>query len=194
MKKCISLFFLMVLCTNLLGCYRNSFSVQQSADNFQAYRDIIQHIADKYELKVTASTDCTTSDHDNSEDVCIQINANAYINIRMINSAEEGDNGAESFHVEYILDGNNAIPESDIRLFVELTNSISGKELSYDLCRSFLNAPESEYAAEKYGFQKANGEIVAKMHPMNFWEDWVLCYFETLDKKQLSFGGLTKSK
>ena len=60
-------------------------------------------------------------------------------------------------------------------------------------CDEFLSAPESKYAASKYGFQKLNGEIIAKEYPLNFFEDWCIFYELTKDHENiLSFGGLTK--
>lgn len=193
MKKIIGLFVLTLFCTQLLGCYTNSFSIQQSNDNFQMYFNAIQQVAEEYGLKLTEEINHTAERQQPYKDLHIGITSNAFIKIRMINSAVETDKGSESFTVDYFLYNSDLIPETDVKLFVALVNCISGKKVSYDFCCSFLSAPESEYAASDYGYQKKDGELVAKMFPMNFFEDWVLCYFETLERKQMSFGGLTKS-
>ena len=70
---------------------------------------------------------------------------------------------------------------------------VSGKEITEDFCKEFLEAPEEKYSAEDRGFQKTSEGVIAKEYPLNFFEDWVISYYFYPESRQdLSFGGLTK--
>ena len=187
MKRLVFFIMLVLFGVTLLSCASNSFTIEQSKKNYETYCDAVQLVADKHGIELTEVTD-----YSSYKDICVQTNIGR-IDIRITNSAFEAEKGVESFSIDYFLSSENSIEESDIKLFCDFANCISGEELPFDLCLRFLDAPESEYAAEDYGYQKANGELVAKMYPLNFFEDWCLCYFETTEEKQLSFGGITKS-
>ena len=176
---------------NLCACSQATISKEQSEKNFENYSALLQAALEVYDLELKEESDTSNENEILYRDFCVFINSAAEIKIRIINSAFETDKGTESFSIDYFLYNSNAPNEFDIALFVDLANCISGKEISTTACHNFLVAPESKYAAEKYGYKKQGGEIVAKMYPLNFAEDWVFCYFKTENKEQLSFGGLT---
>ena len=177
----------------LCACTTKHLSIEQSTKNFAIYQNSLQEIADQYEVELTETKDINIENQNSYKDLCIIISIDVEIKIRIINSAYNSTTGVESFDVDYTLNNENSENQFNINLFVDLVNCISGKPISTDFCNEFLDAPETKYAAEKYGYEKLNGEIVAKMYPLNFWEDWTISYILSQQNEEtLSFGGLTK--
>ena len=192
MRKVIVWIMIMSLLFGLCSCTTKHLSIEQSKKNFLAYQNELQKIANQYGLELTETTDSNIENQDSCKDLCI-ICGDAKIKIRMINSAYNSKNGVESFDVNYTLNNQNSENLFNLGLFVDIVNRISGKTISADFCKEFLDAPESKYAGEKYGYKKLNDEIIAKQYPLNFSEDWTIGYILSKQKEEtLYFGGLTK--
>lgn len=193
MRKVIIVAMILSLIFGLCGCNTRHLTVEQSKENFSVYQDSLQNIADEYDLELTATEDKNIENQDSYKDLIISISSDIHIRIRIINSAYESDKGVESFSIDYKIGNVDSEDDFNMQLFVDLANCISGKNISVDFCDEFLNAPESKYSAEKYGYKKLNGEIIVKQHPLNFFEDWNISYVLTKDQERtLTFGGLTK--
>lgn len=193
MRKVTMVIMIVSLAFGLCGCATKHLTIEQSKKNFAVYEKSLQEIADKYGLKLTSTEDKNIENQDSYKDFLITISSNVDIEIRIINSAYEAEKGVEGFNVNYKISVVDTEGDFNMPLFVDLVNCVSGKNISVDYCNEFLNAPESKYSAEKYGYKKLNGEIIAKQHALNFFEDWNISYILSKDGEGiLSFGGLTK--
>lgn len=193
MRKVIVAIMLVSFVLSLSGCTTKYITIEQSQKNFSVYQDSLQKIADQYDLKLTAKEDKNIENQDSYKDFIITVSSNSVIEIRVINSAYESKKGVESFSIQYGISEIDSVSDYNIPLFIDLVNSVSGREISADFCTEFLNAPENKYSAEKYGYKKLNGEIIAKQLPLNFFEDWNISYILSKDNEGiLTFGGLTK--
>lgn len=167
-------------------------SPEQSQKNFNVYEKKLNEVASKYNLQLDDTTDSNYTDETTHKDLRIFISDNEEITIHLVNSAVDSSNGSESFEINYFLNTTDSKHQFNIQLFTELSNCISGKTISEELCNDFLSSPESKYSAEDYGFEKLNGEIISKMYPLNFEEDWTVFYtMEENGNEILTFGGLT---
>lgn len=184
MKKVILMLTMVLFSLGLVGC-TNDFSVDQSEKKLEVYRAVLQKIADEHEVVLTGIWE----DLIGYREYSISISDDEEIHIYMWCYP----NTAGSFRMEYILDNENYDNEFDVELFVDLVNGISGRTLSYEFCMDFLDAPESEYSVERYGYGKDDDEIISKMEHLNFFEDWTLYYtlYDT-QTEYLTFGGLPK--
>lgn len=189
MKKVVLLLIIAYLIVFLGTCNTKHLTNEQSKKNFVTYENYLQEIAKNYDLELVE----TIAGY-NSKKFYIIISETAKIQISMTNSAGDSDDtGVERFCIDYILRNmkSQSKNEFNVELFVDLVNCISGKKLSVDFCNEFLEAPESDYAAEDHGFRKLNGEIIAKRHNMNFFEDWNIYYYLYSEEEELSYTGLT---
>lgn len=192
MKKTASI-VLVILLICFCGCSTNVTSIEQSEKNFIEYGNKICEIAEKAGLEAFVKKDMFSPSL--CSDLQIVINENTEIWIRLMNSAYESQSGIESFSIQYRI-GNNGTEagQFDTRLFAELINAMSGKPITADFCDDFLEAPEDQYPASDYGFEKLNGEKIAKQKPLNFFEDWTIFYtLEPDGSELLEFGGITKT-
>lgn len=193
MRKAIITIMLISLVFGLSGCTTKHLTIEQSQKNFSVYQDSLQKIANQYNLECTETEDKNIENQASYKDVEIIVSSNSVIKVRIINSAYESKKGVEGFSIDYKISDIDSVSDYNIQLFVDLINCISGKEISADFCTEFLNAPESKYSAEKYGYEKRNGEITAKQLPLNFFEDWNISYILSKENEgTLTFGGLTK--
>jgi hypothetical protein len=193
MKKVFVAFSILLL-LGLSGCNTKHLTIEQSQKNIVAYETSIQEIAANYGLVCEGNFNLTIERGANGRDISIKIGEKSRVEIYTSSSATESQSGIESFSVNYFIDDNkNHEEDFNLELFVDLVNAISGRELTMDFCNEFLEAPEGKYPASDYGYQKLNGEHIAKQFDFNFFGDWGISYI--LDKdytEQLTFGGLTK--
>lgn len=194
MKKIIIL-AIILLSFSLFGCNPKVLTVEQSQSNYSSYRDSLQEIAQQYNMELVQIYNEHYENHDWYVNFTITETPNAYISIEISNTAyiDKTNTGVESFSIDYYINNTDSQDDYNIPLFVDLVNCVSGRIITVDYCEEFLNAPESKYSAERYGFQKMNGEIIAKEECLNFFEDWSIGYRLSKDNEQrLYFGGLTK--
>lgn len=193
MKKTVSFLSVLLVAVLLLnGCTAKKYvTVEQTLKNADIYLEKIQKAAEQYGYEVEK-----TSHSHSDADSCyvhmrIVISPEEEITVAVVNSAYNSEKGLEGFSVDYVINGDSE-QQFDTQLFADVVNCVSGKAISADLCDEFLSAPESEYPAEKYGYERINGELIAKIHPLNFFEDWTMVYLMAKDgSEKLSFGGLT---
>ena len=192
-NKILVSFIVLIIFTLLCGCTTKRITLDQSKNNFSVYKNAIQEIANQYGLELTEVFNEYIEDPNSYQFFKLRIEPDGYIDIEMYYSGTDTEKGLETFAVEY--HAGSAEPEKafDMPLFVNLSNCISGRKITTDLCEEFLNAPESKYAAEKYGYQKLNREKIAKKYEFNFFDNWQLYYFLTKeDEGILIFSGLTQ--
>ncbi len=112
----------------------------------------------------------------------------------MVSNSAETSTGVESFDIEYTKENVKSYNEYNIKLFVELSNSISGRALTDDDVWEFINAAEDQYPVTKYGRGKASDELISKIRFEDFFENWCLFYTLRADNTEtLTFSGLTKN-
>ena len=196
-KTVIILLAVLLLLSGLSGCAeQKDVTIEQTLENADMYFEELQKLAERYNAEIEKTTH-SYSDAQNCYayiriDIIITISADEEIKIVIDNSTYNSTKGIESFSVNYYLNNDNVQHQFDTQIFTDVVNCVSGKKISVEFCDEFLAAPESEYPASKYGFDKLNGELVAKMHALNFLEDWMISYVMTKDgNEELSFGGLT---
>lgn len=192
-KTVIILLAVLLLFPGLSGCAeRKRVTIEQTLENADMYFEELQKLAERYNAEIAKTTPDYVEEQDGYVEVTITISADEKVQIVIVNSAYDSQKGVEGFTINYFLNNDNVKHQFDTQMFVDAVNCISGREISVEFCDEFLAAPESDYPAEKYGFDKLNGELVAKMHALNFLEDWMISYVMTKDgNEELTFGGLT---
>ena len=176
----------------LVACASNRYSVEESKNNFEGYAEKLSIIADSFGFVLQEKESSIYYEPDDKY-ICmvysIEISSDDRIEITLSNYPERRNKGTEEFTIEYTKNEN--VSDYQIDLFVALVNTVSGKSISESYCTSFLNASEEEYSAARFGYQKLNGEVIAKMDHLNFFEDWTIKYLLYGDGAEtLMFGGI----
>lgn len=194
MRKVIAWILVVFLTLSLCGCTTRKLTIEQSKKNFPVYESELKEVANDYNLELLEVEDDIVEDLDDNEvaDKTFNIIVNkddTEIEIVLKNNAiNSSTKGRETFYVNYVTHSS-----FDVSLFVDLVNCVSGKEITEDFCKEFLEAPEEKYSAEDRGFQKPSEGVIAKEYPLNFFEDCVISYyFYPESRQELSIGGLTK--
>lgn len=192
-KTVIILLAVLLLLSGLSGCAeRKRVTIEQTLENADMYFEELQKLAERYNAEIEKTTSGYIDEQDGYVEMTITISAYEKVQIVIVNTAYDSQTGVEGFTVNYFLNNNNVQHQFDTQIFTDVVNCVSGKKISVEFCDEFLAAPESEYPAGKYGFDKLNGELVAKMHALNFLEDWMISYVMKKDgNEELTFGGLT---
>ena len=192
MRKVIVWFIALFLTLSLCGCTTRQLTIKQSKENFPVYESVLKEVANDYNLElIEIEDDYYKENYDENEFLIKSFNIikdDTEIEITLRNDSINTTKGRESFYINYVTHSS-----FDVSLFVNLVNCVSGKEITEDFCKEFLEAPEEKYSAEDRGFQKPSEGVIAKEYPLNFFEDWVISYyFYPESRQELSFGGLTK--
>lgn len=192
MRKVIVWFIALFLTLSLCGCTTRQLTIEQSKENFPVYESELKEVANDYNLELIEIEDDYYKENFDENEFLIKsfniIKDDTEIEITLRNDSINTTKGRESFYVNYVTHSS-----FDVSLFVNLVNCVSGKEITEDFCKEFLEAPEEKYSAEDRGFQKPSEGVIAKEYPLNFFEDWVISYyFYPESRQELSFGGLTK--
>lgn len=152
----------------------------QSQKNFEVYKTAIENVVEQYGYEVSETK---------SEDYCkdqvykvlfVKINDNERIKVEMANlSFSDFLIGDEKFSVNYELSLLNQEQYLfDTKLFVDIVNVISYKEISQDFCDGFLSK------------SNVSGENLEDQHRVG--SDWCIGYSYNDDFVTLYFGGVTK--
>lgn len=192
MRKVIVWFIALFLTLSLCGCTTRQLTIKQSKENFPVYESVLKEVANDYNLELIEIEDDYYKENFDENEFLIKsfniIKDDTEIEITLRNDSINTTKGRESFYINYVTHSS-----FDVSLFVDLVNCVSGKEITEDFCKEFLEAPEEKYSAEDRGFQKPSEGVIAKEYPLNFFEDWVISYyFYPKSRQELSFGGLTK--
>ena len=192
MRKVIVWFIALFLTLSLCGCTTRQLTIEQSKENFPVYESELKEVANDYNLELIEIEDDYYKENFDENEFLIKsfniIKDDTEIEITLRNDSINTTKGRESFYINYVTHSS-----FDVSLFVDLVNCVSGKEITEDFCKEFLEAPEEKYSAEDRGFQKPSEGVIAKEYPLNFFEDWVISYyFYPESRQELSFGGLTK--
>lgn len=177
----------------LYGCQSKQLTLEQSRINFANYYKEIEQITKKHNIVLEKGVDSMIENQDSYVDLNILIDDNEIISMRLINSAFDSDKGVESFNIIYTINECDGVNDFNTDLFVELTNTVSGKPISKEQCIDFLLAPEHQYEPKNYGLSKSEDMITYKYYPLNFEADWSMYYKLYQNNTEiLEFGGLTK--
>lgn len=192
MRKVIVWFIALFLTLSLCGCTTRQLTIKQSKENFPVYESVLKEVANDYNLELIEIEDDYYKENFDENEFLIKsfniIKDDTEIEITLRNDSINTTKGRESFYINYVTHSS-----FDVSLFVNLVNCVSGKEITEDFCKEFLETPEEKYSAEDRGFQKTSEDVIAKEYPLNFFEDWVISYyFYPESRQELSFGGLTK--
>ncbi len=155
---------------------------------YECYNEI-ESITDKYNLE---SKDLVTDEIKSLKQYYITVNDKQRIDITFSTTATETKKGNGAFSISYTISDISDDNNFDVELFTDIVNSISGKTITTDFVTEFLTAPEEKYSVEKYGLSGGSYDV-EKIHALNFWEDWVICYELTYDNHaELRFYGYVK--
>ncbi len=155
---------------------------------YECYNEI-ESITDKYNLE---SKDLVTDEIKSLKQYYITVNDKQRFDITFSTTATETKKGNGAFSISYTISDISDDNNFDVELFTDIVNSISGKTIITDFVTEFLTAPEEKYSVEKYGLSGGSYDV-EKIHALNFWEDWVICYELTYDNHaELRFYGYVK--
>lgn len=197
MKKTFALVVVLIACLMLSGCTVKHLSLEQSQKNFEYYETQLQELLEPYGLTITESPTDDINDPPTEEQIygwyrsfLIEIDDTATITVDFSSNATWKEKGREDFYVFYRSNGEN---EFDVKLFTEIVNAVSGREIDEDYCAQFLSDPEEAHSPSRYALSKSDGQKIYKYEFLNFQQDWSIGY--TLDEdgvEELRFWGLTK--
>lgn len=197
MKKTFALVIVLIACLMLSGCTVKPLSLEQSQKNFAYYETQLKELLEPYGLTINElPTDYITNPPPEEQtfgwyrSFLIEIDDTSTITVDFSSNATWEDKGREEFNVFYQNNGEN---EFDVKLFTEIVNAVSGREIDEDYCEQFLSDPEEAHSPSRYALSKSDGQKIYKYEFLNFQEDWSISY--TLDEdgvEELRFWGLTK--
>ncbi len=184
--------FLVIFSFTYLTGFFNAVQItsKQSAENFKFYKGEIEDICEEYDVKII-----DIEKERSFLELYLSVSGTQEIDISMTNSTYYyGDTttstGKEDFSIGY---NKSLASDFNVDLFVKLVNAMSGRTLSKEFCREFLDAPEKDYPCEKYCDKKEPNEKSYKLYSLNFFEDWIIADTVYDDNtEELVFTGLTK--
>ncbi len=196
MKKIICLIGILMILIILFLCIDKSISKEQSKRNFEFYAEQLKTIIEKYNYSIIDETD--------SYEPWIEANADEnypfYIRAFMIIYDKDSEikiyltneNEREMYSINwssYLKCESEAGQKIPVGFLTELVEVISGRDVTEEECRRFLDASEEKYST--YG--KTENELIRKYMNLNFFEDWIINYTLTKDLNEtFEIGGLTK--
>lgn len=120
----------------------------------------------------------------------IVIDETTTITVHFSSNATQDTKGREEVEIIY---GNGEGKIFDLTLFTKIVNSVSGREISENYCKQFLDDPEEKHLPSRYGIHKDDTQKIYKYEFLNFGEDWSIGYSMYDDEtEELMFWGLTK--
>lgn len=198
MRKMNRLFILLfatvclVIITSVLIFVACSFKVDESnitMDKVEKFMSEIQILAESYGYEMNINDSPVTS---SKRDMIININENEYYDIYFHNLGYKDGTGDSLFNIEYYTYDKSVSYNFDSDFFLQISNLVSGYELSTDEVNDFLNSDEETYPPEKYNYKKSSDEEVKKVKGFR-WHNWELMYSELKDGSiSMNFGGKTK--
>lgn len=193
MKKLTTIIISALLMIGLLcSCNTRTVSLEQSQKNFEVYKNNICRIAEAYGYEVTLEENGPIQNP--NKECNIILSEDLKIEVVFTNTTVEVDGrtyrGKEKFSVTYYYEENEDL---NLKLFAEVVNAISGKKITKEDCREFIEAKEEEYAASEQGRTKTEEMLIYKWKPLNFMEDWIFIHILNKDGKgTLELTGLTE--
>lgn len=176
------------------GCVNNTkrILISESKLHFVEAKNRIEQTVLPYEYCVEEATDSNVENQDVYIDLVITKD-DERISIRLINSAVQSEYGIESFSINYeIMDNKNG--QFNTQLLTDIINDIAEKRINQSDIVEFLNASESKYPAEKYGYTKNDDMIVYKCRSFDFWEENMIYYIlDMYGNQKISYGGIMHS-
>lgn len=172
MKKIITIILIIAIC--LSGCSTNTQNDKTEVDLENCEEQMIE-IANKYGYETSGHGRGYLYIYPGNDD-------------KITSSVECNENGKVTFGVEYesyLVDEESQI---NSEIFVELVNLLSEHTITQSYCDEFLNAPEEQYSASRYGYEKNNDEKIVKIDTLSFYEEeWGIYYTLYEDGKEVLY-------
>lgn len=189
--RIILLLFISFLTVLSSACINNSkwIRISESKLHFVEAKNRIEQTVVPYDYCVEEATDPNIENQDIYMDLVITKD-DERISIRLINSAVQSEYGIESFSINYeIMDNKNG--QFNTQLLADIINDIAEKRIDQSDIVEFLNASESKYPAEKYGYTKDEDMIVYKCRSFDFLEENMIYYKLNRHGNQIiTYGGI----
>lgn len=174
---------------NLTGCNPKSLSLEQSQRNFTCYENQLKVILESYGLTMS---ELSTEKVENGlyRRFLIVLSDTMTVTVNFSSNASQDRKGREEVEVIY---KNNDRKPFNLKLFTEIVNVVSSREISESYCEKFLSDPEDKHSPSRYGIDKSDGQKIFKYEFLNFGEDWSIGYsLYDNETEELTFWGLTK--
>lgn len=173
----------------LNGCSTRLLSQEQSEKNFAYYEEQLKATVEPFRLDIS-EVSYDRSEYGLYRTLSITPGEQAAITLKLTNNAGQNGRGGETVYIEYTSHGENSL---DPRLFTEIVNTVSGREITESYCRQFLSDPEEKHSPLRYDIEKEDYKKIYKYEFLNWWQDWSLGYsLYDDDTEELTFWGLTK--
>lgn len=189
MKRIFMFLGVVIMILNLTGCNSKLLSLQQSQKNFTYYENQLKLILKSYDLTMSEQS---TEKVENGlyRSFLIGINDTMTITVNFSSNASQDRKGREEVEIIY---KNNDKKPFNIKLFTEIVNVVSSREISENYCEKFLSDPEENHSPSRYGINKSDRQKIFKYEFLNFGEDWSIGYsLYDNETEDLTFWGLTK--
>ena len=190
MKRTFAYIGVLIMLLILNGCNNvKLLSQEQSLKNFTYYENQLKAVSESYGLTMS-ELEIDDDEWGLYHSFLIVIDDTATITVYLSSNAEKDSTGREDVEIYYRSDGTK---ELDLKLFVEIVNTVSGREISESYCEQFLSDPEEDHSPSRYGIGKSDNQKIYKYEFLNFDQDWSIGYSLYDDEtKELTFWGLTK--
>ncbi|MBE6765390.1 MAG: hypothetical protein E7546_05870 [Ruminococcaceae bacterium] len=169
-----------VCCTLMCSaCVRGLVSPEHSEANFYLLQSRIEDTAQEYGFSAIECSAEELEDYTYTM-LTVEISEEEKITILLKNDSDSKTGyGKETFTIEYTNTNPSGGDFCRTDLLCDLANTIAYKEFDKSFLEEFFSADESEYPASDFGFQKLNGEKIAKRHYFDSFENEMIAY--TLD-------------
>lgn len=187
MKRTLAFIGMLIMLLILNGCNNvKLLSQEQSLNNFAYYENQLKAVLEPSGLTMS-ELEIDDDEWGLYHSFLIVIDDTATITVYLSSNAEKDSAGREEVEIHY---KNNDEKALDLKLFVEIVNAVSGREISESYCEQFLSAPEEDYSSSR---DKLDNQKIYKYEFLNFDQDWSIGYSLYDDEtEELTFWGLTK--
>ena len=187
-NNCCILFI--IICAFFLNSCGQELALQEEVwEHFDNSFEAIRLVASSFNKTLSDENNIShVPDDETSGDMrdsfTIIVDDNSYIRVslqyRIIK--HDPERGEETIVLSYYIEPDSPdapadCADFDIEFFTALIHATSRKDVTEEMLKEFLSAPEDEYPASRYGFYKLNGERVAKTKYLNRWSDWALVFW-----------------
>lgn len=149
---------------------------EQSSRDLKRHKILIEQVTEKYGLSIE-ETSLENYENHTYYNFTIEINSDEHINILLENTDATGRGfGSEVFCLEYINKNPDVGNFAQIDLISDLVNAIAYKKFDKEFLKEFFNCNENKYPASDVGYEKLNGEKIAKQYNFDFWENETVWY------------------
>lgn len=150
MKRILALLGVLMMLFLLNGCSTRLLSQEQSEKNFAYYEEQLKATVEPFRLDIS-EVSYDRSEHGLYRTLSITPDEQAAITLKLTNNAGQNGRGGETVYIEYTSHGEISL---DPRLFTEIVNTVSGREITESYCRQFLSDPEEKHSPLRYEIKR----------------------------------------